>query len=115
MGSGSGNNSSPGQSSSSPEPGAGELAVMKWGDYEKIYDPQRIGRSGEISQVRGQAGEGPQQLIESDDPAIMPGSMRPYREVLAEYSKAARESLDRQPIPSGMTEVVKNYFSSLEE
>lgn len=95
--------------------GGNEPAAMKWKDYEKIYDPQRIGRGGEISQVKGQAGDGPQQVLEIDDPAIMTESMRPYREVLAEYSQAARESLLRQPIPSGMTEVVRNYFSSLEE
>ncbi|WP_157049057.1 hypothetical protein [Syntrophomonas palmitatica] len=43
------------------------------------------------------------------------GSQRPYKEVVGEYSQQAREALDRSFIPPGMAEIVRGYFSSLEE
>ncbi|MEN6325110.1 MAG: hypothetical protein ABFD18_02715 [Syntrophomonas sp.] len=115
LGSGNGDNSSGQMTAEAGNlPGTG-FPDMKSREYEKIYDPQRLGINGESSVVRGKAGNGPQQNIETADPALMPGSLRPYQEVIGSYSQAARESLGRSAIPAGMSEVVKNYFSSLEE
>jgi len=88
---------------------------MSVGDYEKIYDPARVGRAGEASYVKGQEGSGPQQSVDINNPDIMPGSMLPYRQVIGEYSEAARESLNRSIIPPSTQDLVRDYFSSLEE
>lgn len=114
QGSGNGDGSSGQESESTPMPGSG-FPDMKSKAYEKIYDPERPGLNGESSVVRGKAGNGPQQNVEIDDPALMPGLLRPYQEVIGRYSQAARESLGRSSVPAGMNEVVKDYFSSLEE
>lgn len=92
-----------------------EASAMKYGQYEKIYDPRYLNIEGKTSYVQGTAGEGPVQYFDTDDAAIMSESMRPYREVIAEYSEGVRQSLDRSPIPSEMQEIVKEYFSSLED
>ncbi len=115
LGSGNGDNSSGRNASEDGNTPGNGYPDMKSREYEKIYDPERLGINGESSVVRGKAGNGPQQNIETADPALMPGSLRPYQEVIGSYSQAARESLGRSSIPAGMSEVVKNYFSSLEE
>jgi hypothetical protein len=88
---------------------------MSVGEYEKIYDPARLGRAGETSYVKGQEGSGPQQTVEIDNPDIVPDSMLPYQQVIGEYSQAARESLNRSVIPAATQDLVRDYFSSLEE
>ena len=88
---------------------------MSQGQYEKIFDPERIGAAGNASYVRGQSGEGPQETAVIDNPQTLPGNLRPYQEVIGHYSKSARESLDRSLIPPGMKNLVRDYFSSLEE
>jgi hypothetical protein len=102
--------------SSSGRPSGGNLpADMSVGEYEKIYDPARLGRAGETSYVKGQEGSGPQQTVEIDNPDIVPDSMLPYQQVIGEYSQAARESLNRSVIPAATQDLVRDYFSSLEE
>lgn len=88
---------------------------MSVGEYEKIYDPNRLDRAGETSYVKGQEGSGPQQTMAISNPDIMPDSMLPYQQVIGEYSQAARESLNRSVIPAGTQNLVRDYFSSLEE
>lgn len=114
MGSSAGNESQTGQSSSSFPSGANNSPVMSMGEYEKIFDPERIGRAGDASYVKGEAGEGPQQTFDTADPAVVNEALRPYQEVVGHYSQVARESLDRSPIPAGMADVVRDYFTSLE-
>jgi len=65
--------------------------------------------------VRGHAGNGPEESVDTNEPLPQQGSQRPYNEVVGVYSQRAREALDRGTIPPGMTEIVKGYFSSLED
>jgi len=115
MGSGNGDNPTGNQSSSSGPSLGNDPAPMNFGNYERIFDPRRIGAAGETSYIRGQAGEGPQQAVDTPNPIIVPGTMRPYQEVVGEYRRSARESLDRSLIPPGMKDLVRDYFASLEE
>ncbi|NLG33524.1 MAG: hypothetical protein GX550_08400, partial [Syntrophomonadaceae bacterium] len=71
--------------------------------------------SGEASSVQGQPGEGYQETLQLYDSGTLNQSLRPYREVIGDYSRMARESLDRTSIPAGVGEIVKGYFSSLED
>lgn len=103
------------QNRSSPTSPGSEWAGMDFAKYEKIFDPERIGEAGESSFVQGEAGEGPQQTVTTTDPAVMTGNLRPYREVIGYYSQAARDSLNRSSIPPEMSDLVRDYFSSLEE
>ena len=112
---GSTNQDNPQQRASSGGLAGGNLpADMNTADYEKIYDPVRLGRAGETSYVKGQEGSGPQQIIDIDNPDIMQDTMRPYQQVIGEYSQLARESLNRSVIPAGTRDLVRDYFSSLE-
>ncbi len=114
MGSSAGNESQTGQSSSSFSSGDLNSPAMSMREYEKIFDPARIGLAGDASIVKGEAGEGPQQTFDTADPAVVNQALRPYQELVGHYSQMARESLDRSPIPAGMADVVRDYFSSLE-
>ncbi|HHV17230.1 MAG TPA: hypothetical protein GXX58_11790 [Gelria sp.] len=114
LGSGSGDGSGS-QASGDNTSGGSAPPQIRVGEYERIFDPERLGHAGEASYVQGQAGEGPQQTVDTPNPDIMPGTLRPYQEVVGEYSRTARESLDRSLIPTGMKDVVRDYFASLEE
>ena len=80
-----------------------------------IYAPEYLGLQGELSNVRGRPGEGEQTTLQLNDSGQLNDAMLPYREVVGYYSQTARESLERSLIPANMTEIVKDYFSSLEE
>ena len=88
---------------------------MAIGEYEKIFAPSLINSTGEESQVRGRAGNGPEESMDTNEPLPQAGSQRPYKEVVGAYGQRAREALDRGTIPPGMSEMVKGYFSSLED
>lgn len=114
-GTANGSQSSGQMNTSMTSSGGNGFPDMNYREYEKIYDPERIGIEGNESLVQGKAGKGPEQKLQTDDPAVMNDARRPYREVLAQYSQAARDSLGRNPIPADMSDVVRDYFSSLEE
>ncbi|MGI6412770.1 MAG: hypothetical protein ACOXZ5_03780 [Syntrophomonadaceae bacterium] len=111
----SGNNQGTGAASGGSYSGNKEEPVMNMGRYELIYDPDHLGLSGEASYVQGQPGEGYQETLQLSDSGTLNQSLRPYREVIGHYSRLARESLDRTSIPAGVGEIVRDYFSSLEE
>ena len=84
-------------------------------DYEQIYVPQRLGGDSEISQVTGTVGEsGETQIIQTDAP-MLKGNTLPYNEVLGEYKEKGMTSLKDAPIPQGMKDIVRDYFSTLDE
>jgi len=112
-GSGSDNRSGEAKPGSGVQP-SGE-ARLSIGQYEKVFIPSLINSSGESSQIRGHAGEGPEESVDTNEPLPGQGSQLPYNEVVGAYSQRAREALDRSSIPPGMSEIVKGYFSSLEE
>jgi len=85
-------------------------------EYEKIYDPKRLGDGGEVSQVTGNIGnEGDSEQINAGQGLGDFSGFIPYNEVFGEYRSQAMQSLDRMNIPQNMRELVKEYFSSLEE
>jgi hypothetical protein len=115
QGSGSGSENRGNEAAANSGSTAQGQADMKFKDYEKVFDPSFINSQGEDSQLRGRAGNGPEQSVDTNEPLPERGGQRPYKEVAAQYGQRAREALDRSSIPPGMAEIVKGYFSSLEE
>ena len=88
----------------------------KTGEYEKIFTPQTLGGEGETSNLNGTKGSGgtTEQVI-TDKGQTVRGSSVPYNQVVGQYRDKAMESINTSDIPPGMKELVKDYFTSLEE
>lgn len=43
------------------------------------------------------------------------GEMQPYNRVIGEYKEQAFQNLEGSEIPQGMQDIVKDYFTSLED
>ena len=89
---------------------------------QQIYAPAALRRerspgSGDELTIPGQdTGQGETEVRERADP--LPGSageaLVPYHQVYYEYLDAANEAMEQSYIPSGLKEVVREYFSRLE-
>ena len=95
----------PVQGAASPE--------KKVADYEAIYDPTRLGTSGEVQNERGQMGEG--EILEAqagNGAGSLEGSV-PYRQALPEYREAAVEAAQDADLPAYARQWVETYFDAL--
>ena len=92
----------------------GEVGALE----QQIYAPRDRGPgSGDELTISGQdTGQGESDVRERTDP--LPGSageaLVPYYEVYFEYLDAANEAMEQSYIPSGLKDVVREYFSRLE-
>lgn len=88
----------------------------KDGEYEKIFTPETLGGEGETSNLNGSKGTGgtTEQVI-TDKSRTVRGSSVPYNQVVGQYKDKAMESINTSDIPPGMKDMVKEYFTSLEE
>ena len=87
----------------------------KVGEYERIYDPTRLGGDSEASVVPGEKGEG-----ESQQMALGPGlgsfaGSVPYNQVILEYRDAAAQAVSRSVLPEAQQKWVIQYFEALIE
>ncbi|MDI6619663.1 MAG: hypothetical protein QME45_13590 [Clostridiales bacterium] len=88
----------------------------KVGEYEKVYAPENLGGNGEQSYISGKpSGSGNVDVEKSDYDNADRGESIPYNKVYGEYKEQAMEDIGSSRIPNGMKEIVKGYFSSLEE
>ena len=96
--------------------GMGSAAsVDRVGEYERIYDPTRIGGDNEASFVQGTEHEGETQQSElGPGMGDMNGSV-PYNQVIGTYQEAASQAMRRTALPTTLQEWVQRYFSSLLE
>lgn len=86
-----------------------------YGDYERIYDPTRLGDGGQASQVTGApSGQGASEQVEAGPGIGSFDGFVPYNEVFGSYRRQAMENLQRRDIPAGLRELIKEYFSALE-
>ena len=82
-------------------------------DYEAIYDPTRLGGSGEIHQESGQMGEGTVTEIQAGLGAgSLEGSV-PYAQALPEYSQTAVQAAENAALPAYVQKWIQDYFDSL--
>ncbi len=89
--------------------------IDKLGQYERIYDPTRLGDGGEISMVEGVKGEGESQQMQlSPNMGDFSGQV-PYGQVIGNYQEAAAQSMRRAALPEAMQDVISRYFNALIE
>jgi len=97
------------QSGSGRAPGS-----RKEEDYKMIYVPTRLGGEGNESTLPGQKLESGSSTYNETAGPVKKGEMVPYQQVLSQYREEAVQTMERQDIPTGMKELVKSYFSSLD-
>ena len=105
---GTGANSKPGNTLGSTDPS------KRTDEYETIYDPTRLGGSGEAVNESGEMGEG--QISEAQIGAGMgtlDGSV-PYGQALPEYERQAVEAVQNAALPEYAQQWVTDYFKALE-
>ncbi|MFZ5354760.1 MAG: hypothetical protein ACOZCL_18820 [Bacillota bacterium] len=103
---------SPGESGIIKKDGSGK----KIGEYENIFTSKTLGGEGEKSNLSGEKNDGGNvQQTETNQSKTVRGSSVPYNQVLGQYMKDAFESIDSSDIPPGMRDLVKDYFTSLED
>lgn len=122
QGSGAGSGTDMGKENQEPiSPGSSgiikkDAAQKKDGEYEKVFTPDTLGGEGEISNLSGSKGKDgiTEQVITDKSPTVR-GNSVPYNQVLGQYKEKAMESINTSDIPPGMKDMVKEYFTSLEE
>lgn len=122
QGSGAGSGTGMGNENQTPIPpgssgiGKKDGSQKKDGEYEKVFTPQTLGGEGETSNLSGSKGTGgtTDQVI-TDKSQTVRGSSVPYNQVVGQYREKALESMNTSDIPPGMKDMVKEYFTSLEE
>lgn len=122
QGSGAGSGTNMGSENQTPIP-SGSSGINKKngsekkdGEYEKVFTPQTLGGEGDTSNLSGKKGTGGtvEQII-TDKSHTVRGSSVPYNQVVGRYKDKAMESINTSDIPPGMKDMVKEYFTSLEE
>jgi hypothetical protein len=85
---------------------------------QQVYVPweRRSGSDEEVTLSGQDTGQGETEIREQKDP--LPGSpdqaLVPYYEVYYEYLDAAAQTMEQSYIPSGLKDVVREYFGRLE-
>jgi len=75
-----------------------------------------VGGEGDKSQLKGSKGnEGQTKEYMVDNGMGIRGEMKPYDQIIGEYKEKAFQSIEGRQIPQGMQDIVKDYFSSLED
>ena len=95
--------------------GGGRAPQEKIGEYEAIYDPTRLGGTGEVKQERGLMGEGDISEVTVGGTGSGLEEAVPYAQVALEYREAAVQSVENANLPSYVQKWVENYFQSLLE
>lgn len=84
-------------------------------EYEQIYDPRRLGGDDDPGYVSGQKHEGGSSSYSpAEGIPVQRGVMRPYSEVLPQYSREAASYMEEAQIPAAMKDIVRQYFESLQ-
>ena len=122
QGSGAGSGTDMGNEDQAPIPSGSsgiskkDGSVKKDGEYEKIFTPQTLGGDGTTSNLSGKKGTGGtvEQVI-TDKSRTVRGTSVPYNQIIGRYKDRAMESISASDIPPGMKDMVKEYFTSLED
>ena len=85
-------------------------------DYDKIFSPTSMDSQGETSILTGQKNDdGNSQQIITEKGVGIKGNSVPYNQVMGQYKNKAYENMENSYIPDSMKNLVKDYFSSLED
>lgn len=85
-------------------------------EYEKVFAPKLLGGEGEKDILQGSKGEGGQtKIYKTEQGMTIQGEMQPYKQVIGKYKEQAFQNIEGSEIPQGMQDIVKDYFTSLED
>ncbi len=87
------------------------------GELDAVFAPWQQGQPGDPNFLPGrQTGQGEETVREGQQPQPgTPGAaLVPYSEVYASYSTAAAQAMEREYIPAGLKDYVREYFTRLE-
>jgi uncharacterized protein YpiB (UPF0302 family) len=123
QGSGAGSGTDKGQENQTPiklSGGSGiqkkDGSIKKIGEYEKIFTSKNLGGEGAQENLTGKKNNGGStDQITSNQSQTVRGSSVTYDQVFGQYKEHALDSINSNDIPTGMKDLVKDYFSSLEE
>jgi hypothetical protein len=121
QGGGAGSGTDMGQENPTPIAPSGGIqkkdgSTKKIGEYEKIFTSKTLGGDGEQSNLKGQKNNsGSTDQVTTDKSQSIRGNSVPYDQVMGEYKQQALDSINSSDIPAGMKDLIKDYFSSLED
>ena len=110
--------SGPGAGSGSglgPGGGAGGSGAGNQPGARQRDETGRLLTEGETVFIPGHGPGVPTEVRAGSSQGVVPGSLRPYNEVLGEYEEQAREHMERSPVPQGYKDLVRRYFAELEQ
>jgi len=87
------------------------------GELERVYAPRLPGTPGDAEFVPGQQNSDGQTVTRRQRQPLpgQPGRATvPYRDVFPAFREAAAAALEREYIPPGLRDYVREYFSRLE-
>ena len=86
------------------------------GELDTVFAPWQQGQPGDPDFLPGrQTGEGEEIVRESrPQPGAAGAALVPYSDVYASYAAAAAAAMQRDYIPIGLREYVRDYFTLLE-
>lgn len=86
-------------------------------DQDSVFAPWQRGKPGDEDFLPGRQGDQGQEITREElqtKPGTTGASLVPYAEVLTSYTNAAAETMEREYIPTGLKDYVRDYFTSLE-
>jgi hypothetical protein len=87
------------------------------GELDSVFAPWQQSQPGEPDFLPGrQTGEGEETAREGvqPQPGAAGASLVPYAQVYASYAAAAAEAMEREYVPTGLRDYVRDYFTQLE-
>ncbi len=85
-------------------------------EYEKIFTTRLLGGEGEKDILQGNKNNsGQTKLFQTEQGLTIKGEMLPYNQVIGQYKEEAFQTMEGSQIPQGMQNIVKEYFTSLED
>lgn len=87
--------------------------ALKVEDYEAIYDPTRLNRSGDTVTASGKTGEGDVAEITAGTGLGSADGSVPYVQALGDYEQAAVTAAQNADLPPYARQWVQDYFSAL--
>jgi chemotaxis protein histidine kinase CheA len=94
----------------------GDNKAFGTGELETVYAPLTPGQGREefVGGQQNQSGETTTRQDKSPQPGTNNPAIVPYTQVFQKYAEIAGQTMERSYIPSGLQDLVKEYFSGLE-
>jgi hypothetical protein len=95
--------------------GGGHQGGMAGGSVSPQQASSSTGVAAETVFVPGRRTDQPEQEVDTAPSASSAGQSRPYTDVLAQYAQSGRDYVDHSNMSADVRDLVKQYFSELED